>query len=80
MDFAHKYVFFIKGHTVNEVVEETLHLVYVFLMRALQEHRDLGRNGEYEAFAIELLALLQKNRHLYTTPMAEAPEPPYDAY
>jgi hypothetical protein len=72
MNFAHKYVLFIKGDTVNDIVEEALHLVYLFLMRALQEHRSQGKNGEYEAFAVEVLALLQKYRHLYTTP----PEPP----
>jgi len=74
MNFAHKYVLFIKGDTVNDIVEEGLHLVYVFLMRALQEHRNQGRNGEYETFAVEMLALLQKYRHLYTTPV-DAPEP-----
>ena len=74
MNFAHKYVLFIKGDTLDDVVEEGLHQVYVFLMRALQEHRRQGRNGDYESFAIELLALLQKYRPLYTTPMLEPPE------
>ncbi len=67
MNFAHKYVLFIKGDTLDEVAEEALHLVYVFVMRALQEHLAQGRNGEYEAFALELLAMLQKYRSLYTT-------------
>jgi hypothetical protein len=35
--------------------------------RALQEHRNQGRNGEYEAFAVGILALLQRYRHVYTT-------------
>ena len=74
MNFAHKYVLFIKGDTLDEVAEEALHLVYIFVMRALQEHRNQGRNGEYEAFAVELLAMLQKYRHQYTTP-PEAPSP-----
>ena len=74
MNFAHKYVIFIKGDTLDEVAEEALHLVYVFVMRALEEHRRQGRNGEYESFAIELLALLQKYRHQYTT-LPEAPSP-----
>jgi hypothetical protein len=74
MNFAHKYFIFIKGETVEEVAEEALHLVYVFVMRALQEHRNQGRNGEYETFALQLLALLQKYRHLYSNP-SEAPEP-----
>ena len=54
--------------------EEALHLVYVFVMRTLQEHRRQGRNGEYEAFALQLLAMLQKYRYLYTNP-PEAPAP-----
>ena len=77
MNFAHKYVLFIKGDTLDEVAEEALHLVYVFVMRALQEHRSQGRNGEYEAFALQLLAMLQKYRYLYTTPI-NAPSPPSD--
>lgn len=74
MNFAHKYVLFIKGDTLDDIVEEGLHIVYLFLMRALREHRQEGKNGDYEAFAVEMLALLQKYRHLYTTP-ADAPEP-----
>jgi hypothetical protein len=74
MQFGHKYVLFIQGNTIDEVSEEALHLVYIFVMRALQEHRNQGRNGEYEAFALELLALLQRYRHLYSNP-PEAPAP-----
>jgi hypothetical protein len=74
MNFAHKYVLFIKGDTLDDIAEEALHLVYVFVMRALQEHRREGRNGEYEVFALQLLAILQKYRHLYSNP-PEAPEP-----
>jgi len=74
MNFAHKYVFFIKGDSLDEITEEALHFVYVFLMRTLQEHRRQGRNGAYEDFAVEVLALLQKYRYVYTTP-ADAPEP-----
>ena len=73
MNFAHKYVLFIKGDTLDEVSEEALHLVYIFVMRALKEHRRQGRNGEYEAFALQLLAMLQKYRHLYTN-LPEAPQ------
>jgi len=76
MNFAHKYVFFTKGDTLDEILEEGLHQVYVYAMRALQEHRRQGRNGEYETFAVELLALLQKYRYLYTAP-PEPPEPEY---
>jgi len=74
MNFAHKYVIFMKGDTVDEMAEEALHYVYIYVMRALQEHRRQGRNGEYEAFALQLLAMLQKYRYLYTNP-PEAPAP-----
>jgi hypothetical protein len=74
MNFAQKYVLSIKVDTLDEGVEEALHLAYMFVMRALQEHRSQGRNGEFEAFALELLAMLQKHRYLYTNP-PEAPGP-----
>src|SRR5713226_6216675 len=77
MNFAHKYVLFIKGDTLDEVAEEALHLVYVFVMRALQEHRSQGRNGDYEAFALQLLAMLQRYRYLYTNP-PQAPLPDWN--
>src|SRR6266404_5298936 len=73
-NFAHKYVIFMKGDTVDEMAEEALHYVYIYVMRALQEHRRQGRNGEYEVFALQLLAMLQKYRYLYTNP-PEAPAP-----
>ena len=74
MNFAHKYVLFIKGDTLDEVAEEALHVVYVFVMRALQEHRSQGSNGEYEVVALQLLAMLQRYRYLYTNP-PQAPLP-----
>jgi len=74
MNFAHKYVIFMKGDTVDEMAEEALHYVYIYVMRALQEHQRQGRNGEYEAFALQLLAMLQRYRYLYTNP-PEAPAP-----
>ena len=74
MNFAHKYSLFIKGDTLDEISEEALHFTYLFVMRTLQEHRNQGRNGEYEVFALELLATLQKYRYVYTNP-PEAPEP-----
>jgi len=74
MNFAHKYVIFMKGDTVDEMAEAALHYVYIYVMRALQEHQRQGRNGEYEAFALQLLAMLQKYRYLYTNP-PEAPAP-----
>src|SRR5579864_5343587 len=74
MNFAHKYTIFMKGDTLDEMAEEALHFAYLYVMRALQEHRIQGRNGEYEAFALELLAMLQKHLYLYTNP-PEAPAP-----
>jgi len=59
MNFAHKYTIFMKGDTLDEMAEEALHFAYLYVMRALQERRIQGRNGEYEAFALELLAMLQ---------------------
>jgi hypothetical protein len=66
-----KYLIYIRGDTLGEATEEGLHIAYWLLTRALQEHRSQGRNGEYEAFAVEVLALLQRCRHLYTTTNAE---------
>ena len=62
-----RYSIYIRGNTLAEATEEALHLAYWLLTRALHEHRRQGRNGDYEAFAIQLLALLQSSRHLYTT-------------
>ena len=67
-----KYIIVIRGHTLDGMTEEALHFAYLFLTRALQQHRREDKNGEYEAFAVGVLALLQKYRYLYIT----APEPP----
>jgi hypothetical protein len=69
-----KYLIVIRGSTLQGVTEEALHFVYFFLSRALMRRQLEGKNGEYEAFAVGVLALLQKYRHLYTSP-PEAPEP-----
>ncbi len=45
MNFAQKYVLSIKVDTLDQAAEEALHLAYIFVMRALQEHRSQGRNG-----------------------------------
>ena len=74
MDVPRKYVLFIKGDSLDEITEEALHFVYFFLARALLAHRQRGQNGEYETFAVEALALLQKYRHLYA-PLRNPPEP-----
>jgi len=67
MSLAYRYVIYIRGYNLDDTTEEVLHLTYLFLGRALQEHRRQGKNGEYEAFAVEVLALLQRHRNLYTT-------------
>ncbi len=67
-----KYIIVIRGNTLDGMTEEALHFAYFFLSRALIEHRREGQNGEFEEFAVGVLALLQKYRHLYTNP----PEPP----
>lgn len=67
MELPEKYVIVVRADSTDEALEESLHLTYLFLMRALRAHQAQGRNGEYEAFAIELLAMLQRHRNVYTT-------------
>ena len=62
-----RYFIVIRGNTGAAMTEESLHFAYFFLSRALIEHRREGRNGEYEEFAVGVLALLQKYRYLYST-------------
>ena len=69
-----RYFIVIRGNTLGGMTEEALHFTYFFLSRALSQHREEGKNGEYEAFAVGVLALLQKYRYLYTT-VPEPPEP-----
>jgi len=66
-----KYLIYIRGNTLDEATEEAIHLTYWLLTRALLEHRRQGHNGDFEAFAIEVLASLQKYRHLSTTNSTE---------
>jgi hypothetical protein len=70
MALTHQYIIYIRGDDLDGITEEALHHAYFFLARALQEHRQQGKNGEYESFAVETLALLQKHRRLYTVPPA----------
>lgn len=65
----------IRGSTPEDITEEALHFAYSCLTRSLRQHRLEGKNGEYEVFAVEVLALLQRYWHLYTTPTG-APSPP----
>ena len=74
MTSGDKYLIYVRGNTLDEATEEALHLAYWLLTRALLEHRRQGRNGDYEAFAVEVLALLQRCRHLYTTTNSETLE------
>jgi hypothetical protein len=74
MYVTHNTYILIRGDTLSEITEEALHYAYFYLMRSLLEHRAEGKNGEYETFAVQILALLQQYRYLYTTPPA-APEP-----
>jgi hypothetical protein len=66
-----KYFIVIRADTVEAMTEEALHFAYLFLSRALQRHRN---EAEYEEFAVGVLALLQKYRHLYTS-LPDPPEP-----
>ena len=65
----------IRGSTLEDITEEALHFAYACLARSLHQHVLEGKNGEYESFAVGVLALLQKYRRLYTTPTG-APSPP----
>lgn len=67
MSLTRQYLVYIRADTLDQATEEALHLTYWFLTRALQEHRSHGQNGDYEAFAVGVLALLQRYRHVYTT-------------
>jgi len=67
MSLTRQYLVYVRADTLDQAAEEALHLTYWFLTRALQEHRSQGKNGDYEAFAVGVLALLQQYRHVYTT-------------
>jgi hypothetical protein len=68
MTLTRQYVIYITADSVDEATEQSLHHSYWFLTQMLQEHRREGGNDEFETFALEFLALLQRYRHLYTTP------------
>ena len=74
MFVTHNCYILIRGNTLEEITEEALHYAYLYLTRSLLEHRAQGKNGEYETFAVEVLALLQKYRYVYTSP-TDVPEP-----
>ncbi len=66
MTLTQQFVIYIAADSLTEATEQSLHYSYWFLTQALQEHRRAGRTGEFEAFALETLALLQRHRRLYT--------------
>ena len=66
MTSTHQYLIYIRANGLDEATEEAIHLTYWFLTRALLEHRRQGKNGDFEAFAVEVLAFLQKHRDVYT--------------
>ena len=72
-----KYSIMVNGENLDEAVEETAHLLYLLLGRALQEHRRRHREEcDFEDFALEALALLLKYRAAYTNPPIPPPPPP----
>lgn len=74
-----KYAIVVNGDNLDEAVEETAHLLYLLLGRALQAHRRIhSEECGFEEFALEALALLLKYRQAYTNPPMP-PSPPHDA-
>jgi hypothetical protein len=67
MALTRQFLIYIRGDSLEEVTEESLHLSYFFVALDLKERRKQGRNGEFEEFAVEFLALLQRCHHVYTT-------------
>ena len=61
----YKYAIDLQGDSIDEMLEQALHFAYLYT--ALSLYACQG-NDERETFAIELLALLQRSRHLYTRP------------
>lgn len=68
-----KYLIYIRGDTLQEITEESAHLLYFFLNRLLQEERRRAREEgmapasgirRFEDFAIQILALLQQYRNV----------------
>ena len=67
-DPTQKYAIIVNGNNLDEAVEETAHLLYLILSRALRAHRrDHERQCGFEAFALETLAVLSKYRAVYST-------------
>lgn len=82
MGADHRFIIYIRGDTLQDVTEESAHLLYFFLNRLLQEHRKQvrdpasdprGENRHFEDFAIQILALLQQYRNVCAEHMAPSP-------
>lgn len=82
-DIPHKYAIIVDGDNLDEAVEETAHLFYLLLGRALRARRRSNvEDREFEQFALEALALLVKYREVYTNvpslELRDAPSEPQD--
>ena len=69
----------LKGSWLCEMVSQTLHSAYFYVALSLHLGLQEYLGPEYEAFALELLAPLQKWRHVYSQP-PEPPDPPADSF
>lgn len=66
-DIHRKYAIIVDGNSLDEAVEETAHLFYLLLGRALRAHRrDHTEECGFEEFALEVLALLTKHKGAYS--------------
>jgi hypothetical protein len=68
------YEIIMHGNTLDRITEDSVRFAYAFVSLSLRQHRIEGKNGEFETFAVEFLAHLQKYWYVYTTP-PEAPSP-----
>ena len=66
-DATQKFAIIVNGDNLEEAVEETAHLLYHLLGRALRAHRrDHIDDCGFEEFALETLAALAKYRSVYS--------------
>ncbi len=73
-----KYAIIVDGNSLDEAVEETAHLLFLLLGRALRAHRrDHVVECGFEEFALETLALLAKYRGVYSRELP-SPQPSVD--
>ena len=72
-----KYAIIVDGDSLDEAVEETAHLFYLLLSRALRAHRrDHNESCAFDEFALETLAVLERYRGVYShAVLPEAPDP-----